>query len=136
MYLNRSHTITKEVIHVITSFCQIGEVPKMRTISKEIVIALTRSTVDDRAISVNKIADPGVIFATMVIGYQIFHSSKMNNVPSVVVHVAYKMMIENEDYDLCEAMRSQLMLNLESIKKDNRQKFKYGHLLIDLFFYF
>lgn len=45
-------------------------------------------------------------------------------------------MKENANYDLCEAIQSQLMLSLESIKKDNSQKFKYGQLLIGLFFYF
>lgn len=136
MYLDRSHTITKEAIHEITSFCQTDEVPKLRTISKETLIALTKTTTNGHSISINNITDPGVRFATMVIGYQIFHSSKMNNVPSVVVHVAYRMMIESAYYDLCEAVRSQLKLNLESIKKDNSQKFKYGQLLIGLFFYF
>ncbi|XP_059067706.1 uncharacterized protein LOC131858474 [Cryptomeria japonica] len=54
----------------------------------------------------------------------------MNSVPSAAIHAAYWMIKENGDYDLCEAMQSQLMLNLESIKKDNNQKFKFGQILI------
>lgn len=46
------------------------------------------------------------------------------------------MISENANHDLCEAIRRQLFLNLKSIKKDNNQKFKYGHLLVGLFFYF
>lgn len=136
MYLDRSYTITKEVIHVVIGFWRTGEVPKLRIISKNTVIALTQTTIDGRALSVNNNADPIVRFETMVIGYQIFHSTRMNNVPSVVVHATNRMMVENANYDLCEAMRNQLMLNLKSIKNDNSQKFKYGQLLIGLFFYF
>lgn len=113
MYLGRSHTITMEAIHAITGFCQTDEVPKLRTISKETIIALIKTTSDDHSISVNNIVDQGDGFAKMVVGYQIFYSSRMNNVPSTVVHVAYRMMIEDAYYDLCEAMRNQLMLKLE-----------------------
>lgn len=106
VYLDRSHTITKEAIHAMTSFWQIGEVPKLRTNSKETMIVLTQTTVDDRAISVNNIIDPTIIFITMVIGYQIVHLSKMNSVTSGDVHATYRMIVENADCDLWEAMRS------------------------------
>lgn len=135
MYLDRSHTITKEAIHVVTGFWQIGEVPKLRKISQNTIIELTKTTCDSRAMSVNNIQDEVVRYATMIIGYRIFHSSRMNSVPSAAVQATYQMIKENVDYDLCEAMQSQLMLNLESIK-DNSQKFTFGQLLISLFFYF
>lgn len=100
------------------------------------MIALTNTTTDGHVILINNIKDLTIRYATMVIGYQMFHSSRMNNVPSTDVHATYKMIEENANYDLCEAIRSQSMLNLNSIENDNTQKFKYGQLLIGLFFYF
>lgn len=72
----------------------------------------------------------------MVIGYMIFHSSRFNSVSTTTVHSAYWMVKENVDYDLYEAMRTQLILNLDSIKKDKNQKLKFGQLLVGLLFYF
>ncbi|XP_059076453.1 pollen-specific leucine-rich repeat extensin-like protein 1 [Cryptomeria japonica] len=65
----------------------------------------------------------------MVIGYWVFYSRRINSVPSTTIHTAYKMIVENADYDLCEASRRQLFLNLQSIKKDSSLKFKYGQQL-------
>ncbi|XP_059066690.1 uncharacterized protein LOC131857918 [Cryptomeria japonica] len=36
------------------------------------------------------------------------------------------MIIEDENYDICEAIREELFLNLKSVKKDNTQKFKFA----------
>lgn len=49
MYLERTHTITKEAIEAVTGFYSTGEVPKLRQISKETVNTLTGSTSDGRA---------------------------------------------------------------------------------------
>lgn len=125
MYLERTHTITKEAIQT--------EVPELRKISKDTVINSTSSTFDKRAFSINNIRDKLV---AMVIGYRVFYSSRLNSVPSVVIHTAHRMIVDNADYDLYEAIRRQLFQNLQSIKKDNNKKFKYGQLLVGLFFYF
>lgn len=84
----------------------------------------------------NNINDPIVKYASMVIGYQIYYSSGMNNIPTTAIHTAHQIIKEDVDYDLSEALRSQLMLNLESIKKDKRLRFKFGQLILGLFFYF
>lgn len=136
IYLDRSYTITKESIHAMIGFWQIDEVPKLGKILKETMVTLTLTTFDNPTFSVNNIKDPTVRLATMVIGYRIFYSTRMNSVPSAAVHATYIMIVENVDYDLCEAIRSQLMLSLQSIKKDRSQKFKFGQLPIGLFFYF
>lgn len=46
------------------------------------------------------------------------------------------MLKENADYDLCELLRVQLFENLNKNKKDKKNFFKYGSLIICLFFYF
>lgn len=85
---------------------------------------------------VNKINDPTLKYASMVIGYWIYYSSRMNNVPTTAIHTAYRMIKEDVDYDLSKDLRSQLMLNSEAIKKDKRLRFKFGQLILGLFFYY
>lgn len=63
MYFERTHTITKEAIQVVTGFWSTGEVPKLRRISKETVTTLTSSTSDGRAFSVNNIKEPMIKLA-------------------------------------------------------------------------
>ncbi|XP_059064624.1 uncharacterized protein LOC131856734 [Cryptomeria japonica] len=46
------------------------------------------------------------------------------------------MVKENIDYDLAKSLRSQLMENLEAVKKEKKMRFKFGQLIIGLFFYF
>lgn len=85
--------------------------------------------------SVNNINDPVVKYASMVIGYRIYYSSRLNSIATASIHIAYQMVKENVDYDLAEALRSQLMVNLEAIKKDKKLRFKFGQLILSLFFY-
>lgn len=85
---------------------------------------------------VNNINDPIVKFASMVIGYKIYYSSRMNSIPATTIHTTYWMVKENVDYDLAEVLRSQLMANLEFVEKDKKLRFKFSYLILGLFFYF
>ncbi|XP_059073725.1 uncharacterized protein LOC131874392 [Cryptomeria japonica] len=67
---------------------------------------------------VKDIEYPEVKFASMVIGYRVYHLSQMNSIPEAAIHTTYQMLKENVDYDLAKASRAQLMLNIESINKD------------------
>lgn len=136
MWLDRPHIITKEVIHAVTGFCSTDEVPLLRSVPKNDVEKLTRLKWDGRAMTVNNINYPAMKYASMVIGYRIYYSSGMNNIPTTTIHTAYWMVKENVDYDLVEALRSQLMVNLEAVKKDKTLRFKFGQLILGLFFYF
>lgn len=60
----------------------------------------------------------------------------MNNILTTTIHTAYQMVKKNVDYDLEEALRIQLMVNIEAMKKDKNSRFKFGQLILGLFFYF
>jgi len=86
--------------------------------------------------TINEIIDPDVRFASMVNGYKIYHPSRENSVSGMTIYVAYQMLKENVDYDLCELLQNQLIKNLNKLKKDKKNTFKYGTLVVCLFFYF
>lgn len=77
-----------------------------------------------------------VKFISMVIGYKIYRLSQENSIFGIAIYVAYEMVKQNADCDLCELLRSQLMENLGKIRKDKKNTFKYGNLLLCFFFYF
>lgn len=137
MWLDRPHKITKEAIHVVIGFCSTGEVSLLSSVLKNDVEKIIGSRWDGKTMMVNKINGLAMKYASMVIGYRIFYNSRsMNNISAATIHTAYQMVKENMDYDLAEAMRSQLMANLEVMKKDKRLRFKFGQLILGLFFYF
>lgn len=106
MYLKRTHDITPEAIYVVTGFCNVGEIPVLRKVTKTKVTELTGSMRDKRAMTVNTIIDDLVKYACMVIRYRVFYASIMNFVPTAVVHAAYRMIKENAEYDLCTCMQN------------------------------
>lgn len=82
------------------------------------------------------IKDDFVKYACMVIRYRVFYASRMNSIPTVVAHAAYRMINEDGEYELCTCMQKQLMENLKSIKEEKALRFKFGQLLVGLFLYF
>lgn len=74
--------------------------------------------------------------ASMVIRYKIYYSSRMNSISGNTIYVAYEMLRENKKYDLCELLQSELIKILKKIKENKKHPFKYGTLLLCIFFYF
>lgn len=136
MWLDQPHKITKEVIHAVIGFCSTSEIPLLTSVPKNDVKKLTGSRWDGRAMTVDNINDLVVKFVSMVIGYRIYYSRRMNSILVATIHTAYRMGKENFDYGLAEALRSQLMENLEVVKNDKKMRFKFGQLIMGLFFYF
>lgn len=97
IYLERTHIITKEAIRVVMVYCSASEIPMLRRISKDTVFKLTGSISDKSAFSINNIRDPMVKLVAMVIGYRVFYSNRLNNVPSATIHTAHIMIVDNVD---------------------------------------
>lgn len=93
------------------------------------------SQFDKRAMTINDIVENDVNSSSMVIGYKIYHSSRENSVFRTIVYVAYEMIKVNKKYDLYEFLQSKLLKNLAKTKQDKRKKFKYGSLILCLFFF-
>lgn len=85
MHLEQTHDITPEAIHVVTSFCNVGEMPALREINKMEMTKLTGSVSDQWGMTINPIKDDLVKYACMVIGYQTFYATRINSVSAAAV---------------------------------------------------
>lgn len=85
---------------------------------------------------INTIKDTDVKFASMIIGYKVTQSGRLNFVRSSYIHAPYQMLKNNGKYDLCEWLRSELMLNLGKIKGVKKGTFRFGNLIVCLMLYF
>ena len=83
---------------------------------------------------VNSIENVEGNFASIVIGYKIYQSTKLNSVLSRAIHVAYRMVKEDVFYDLSEMLKSKLVANNNKVKQE-KKLFKFGAILVCICFY-
>lgn len=135
IWLDLPHMITKEVIQAVTILLKVGQEPGKK-ISNTEVEKLIGATHDRRSMRVNTIKDTDVKFSSMIIGYKVTQSSRLNSITSSYIHVAYQMINNDGKYDLCEWLRSKLMINLGKIKGVKKGTFRFGNLNVYLMLYF
>lgn len=80
------------------------------------VIELTGATYNKKNLVVNPIRNPIVRYATMLIGYKIYFTNRDNSMSAITINVAYEIVEKRMDYDLCEFLRKQLMLQHVDIR--------------------
>lgn len=85
----------------MTSLAEIGDMPSLRKVSNDTVIATTRSKFDSRAMTINDILEKDVKFASIVVGYKVYQSSMYNFVSGTTIYFSYHMLNEEKRYDLC-----------------------------------
>jgi hypothetical protein len=74
---------------------------------------LTGSKWNKRAIRIDDISKIDVSLVTRILGYKMHYSSQLNSVSIGIILMAYKMVYEDERYDLYEVLRLQLIENLK-----------------------
>jgi len=89
MWLNRPFKITKDAIKVVTGLHSSKGLPVLKSVKNQTVSEATRSKFDKRAMTIEDITNPDIKFASMIIGYKIYHSSRENSVPRTVIYSAY-----------------------------------------------
>ena len=81
------------------------------------------------------IKDLIIEFAVRVILHKFYQSSRLNNVPCIVVDVGYKIVKKDHTYDLVELQLQKIMENLGAIRRSKSPRCKFGSILICTFFY-
>lgn len=89
MWLNIAFIITKEAISTIIGLNFSGQLPILKSMKNQIVIEATGSNFDKRAMKIEDIIEVDVKFASMIIGYKIYHSSWDNSISGTTIYVAY-----------------------------------------------
>lgn len=116
MWLSNSFKITKNSIRAIISLCSFGDFPMLKFVKNQLVTNTIGSKFDKKEMTINYILGYDVKFASMVIGYKIYHSSGENSIFDTAIYAAHEMVKEIKQYDLCELLWSEIMENLVKIK--------------------
>lgn len=136
IWLDKPYKITKNAIQAVTCLNEIGEILSLRNVKNMIVIEVTGSQHDSRSMTISDIVEYDVRFISMVMGYKVYISGKLNSVSNMTIYVAYQIIKEDKLYDLCGVLVSEFMSNLKKIKQNKKHVFKFGTSIIYLAFYF
>lgn len=69
------------------------------------------------------------------ISYKIFFRNKEGATLAGAIYISHKMIMEDQDFDLCGLLKDQLMENMK-LTKETDYPFRFGTLVIFLVMYF
>ena len=69
-----------------------------------------------------------------ILGYKFNNSSSVNSILIGFIHIAY-VIVNDKEVNLCEIVCTQLLDNITVMKTTRRTIFKFGSLLMHIFFY-
>lgn len=133
--LDKPYQISREVIKNLTGLCNIGDVLKKNSIQNKEVKTLTGVIGDQRAMLISTIKDPIMRHIAHGISYKIFFRNREGSSLVGTVYISHKMIMEDEDFDLCGLLKDQLMENVQ-LEKDADYPFRFGTLVICIMMYF
>ena len=123
------------MINKITGLPMLSKAKTTKTLGWEELQKLTLVEWDSRGLKVSTVTDAKLRFGIHVIAHKIYSSSRPNSVPCEAVDLAFKIVKKNVEFDLSELLLLQLNKNMESIRTSKNNPYKFGSLLICLFFY-
>lgn len=133
--LDKPYLILKEVIKNLTRLCNVGNIPKKKSIQNKEVKTLTEVTGDQMALIILTIKDLITRYITHGISYKIFFKIREGANSIGVVYIAYKMIMEDQDFDLCSLLKDQLIENVQKTMEVD-YPFKFGTLIICIMMFF
>lgn len=78
MWLDRPYKIAQSTIKAVTYFSSVGEVPTLRNVKNQMVTEATGSQFESRSMTIHDIVEYDVWFASMVMGYKLYQSTRDN----------------------------------------------------------
>ena len=89
----------------------------MRSKVKEVIKKNIGGVWNKRGMTIDTIIDPLIAFVVRIIALKVFQSSRLNNVPCIVVDVGYNIVNKDHTYDLFKLQSQHLLENLGAIRK-------------------
>lgn len=84
---------------------------------------------------IDTISDPLITFVVRIVAHKLYQSSRLNNVPCIIVDMGYEIVKKDHIYVLVELQMQQLSKNLGAIRNTKSAQCKFGSILVCIFFY-
>ena len=126
--------IDNDLIHKVTGLPNKGSNLVNTRHAHKLVEANMNSYFDGRNMKVNNIQDEEVKVISKILGYKFNNSSSVDSIPAGFIHTTY-VAVHGEEVNLCEIVHTQLLENITKMKTTKRTVFRFGYLLMNIFFY-
>ena len=126
---------TKKTINRVTGFQTLDRPKTLRSDKREAIEKNTGAEWNNKGMTIDTIKDPLIDFSLRIISHKFYQYSKLNSVPCIAVDVSYKLVKKDHTYDLAELMVQQINENLGAIRKSKGAQYKFGAVLVCMFFY-
>lgn len=85
--------------------------------------------------TIEPIKEKDIKLMSMILGYRFQHTSRVNSLSVAIILAAIRLVRENGEFNLCEIMHAQLIDNIKAIKHDKTKIFRFGSLIIYMYFH-
>lgn len=85
--------------------------------------------------TIEPIEEKDIKLMSMILDYRFQHTNRVNSVSAATILVAIRLFRENGEFNLCEILCTQLIDNIRAIKHDKTKIFKFGSLIIYMYFH-
>ena len=126
--------IDDDLIHKVTGFPNKGSNLVNTRHARKLVEAKLNSYFNGQNMKVNTIQDKSVRVTNNILGYKFNNSSRVDSTPSIFIHTTY-VTVNGEEVNLCEIVCTQLLDNITKMRTSRRTIFRFGSLLMHIFFY-
>lgn len=135
IWLEKLVKITKDMIHRVTGLPMLDRPKVTNNLLRAELTKKTGAQWDGCGLKLNGVTDLELKYAIHAIVHKMYSSSQANSVPYEVVDLAYKIVKKDLVFDLPELQLVQFCKNLENIQATKPNPWKFGSLLVCLFFY-
>lgn len=127
--------ITRDLIHEMTGLSKKGVVIPAGKDVRKLVEQACKSRSDRRGMTIESIKEKDIKLISMILGYRFQHTRRVNSVSAATILATIRLVRENGEFNLCEILRTQLIDNIRAIKHDKTKIFRFGSLIIYMYFH-
>lgn len=106
--LDKPYPSTKEIISVITSLCENGDVLAKKSIKNKEVETLTGVKDDQRELIIDQIINHVVRYVSYDISYKVYFKIREGATSTITLYMAHMLVMEDKSFDLCELLKELL----------------------------
>lgn len=93
--MDTPYKITKQIVHEVTCLHQNGGKPNLRKVKNTAINKLTRAQYDNMSMTIDDILKHDAKFASTIIGYKFYQSSRLSLVFDIGIYATYQMVKED-----------------------------------------
>lgn len=133
--MNGPVKIMEQIIHHVIGYPIMNRVKTIFYQKRDVIEANIVDKQNNKGIKISTIEDEKIKFTVRVTNHKFYQSRQPGSAPCVIVDLGCKIIKKDHSYNLAKLQLTQLVENLESIRKTKHSICNFGSLVAFIFFY-